>query len=577
MAQSIERVDTIPLILGWLEKMGIRETIDTVFPVHRNWNGLSFGQLAVLFVTYVLHMLTHRLSGMEPWMNTHKSVIEQATGWRIGEKDATDDRLGRMLDVFGEDDGKIFSFQLQTGKRIVSAYELPTEIARYDTTSYSVFHESNDSPNGILEFGHSKDNRPDLLQFKQGLGVLDPAGIPLVSDTLPGNRADDRCYVPAWRRMVATVGKPDFLFIADCKAASMQSRATIDHEKGYYLFPLPMTGETPTLLKELVLSPPTELQDIVLEPKAGQEEQRTVGSGFVIDKTQESELEDGKKHRWLERWFVTLSDAHSARQTKAFKDRLSKADRKLNSMKPKKDEGAGEFLERAQSVLKDKGLQNFVRVEVDETVEKKKMYKCKGRPGRNAPYEIIENRKLSLAVTRDSEAIDRYLLLTGWRVFVTNTPAERMSLAQGSQYYRDEYTVERGFHRFKRGSIPALPIFLNIDARIKGLMMLLTIALQVVTSMEFVARRELGRNDESISGLVPGNPRMKTNRPTAERLLSQFDNIHLLIQVNGDRMTGMIVEELTPLQKRILSLLGLQETVYGLNFNSRKIETAVEY
>jgi hypothetical protein len=30
-----------------------------------------------------------------------------------------------------------------------------------------------------------KNHRPDLLQFKQGLGTLDPAGIPLVTETLP--------------------------------------------------------------------------------------------------------------------------------------------------------------------------------------------------------------------------------------------------------------------------------------------------------------------------------------------------------------------------------------------------------
>jgi hypothetical protein len=40
--------------------------------------------------------------------------------------------------------------------------------------------------------------------------------------------------------------------------------------------------------------------------------------------------------------------------------------------------------------------------------------------------------------------------------------------------------------------------------------------------MEFVSRRELAKSDESISGLVPGNPKMKTTRPTAERLLSQY-------------------------------------------------------
>jgi transposase len=48
-----------------------------------------------------------------------------------------------------------------------------------------------------------------------------------------------------------------------------------------------------------------------------------------------------------------------------------------------------------------------------------------------------------------------------------------MTLNQSTQYYRDEWLVERGFHRFKKGYIPALPL----SERIKGL--LLTIALQV--------------------------------------------------------------------------------------------------
>lgn len=70
--------------------------------------------------------------------------------------------------------------------------------------------------------------------------------------------------------------------------------------------------------------------------------------------------------------------------------------------------------------------------------------------------------------------IDQYLLLTGWRIYVTNTDADMMTLNQSSQYYRDEYLVERGFHRFKKGSIPALPVFLQIPERIMGLMLLLT-------------------------------------------------------------------------------------------------------
>ncbi len=102
-------------------------------------------------------------------------------------------------------------------------------------------------------------------------------------------------------------------------------------------------------------------------------------------------------------------------------------------------------------------------------------------------------------------------------------------------------------------------------------MLLLTVALQVLTSIEFVARKELEKSDESISGLVPGNPKMKTDRPTAERMLSQFDNIHLLIWSDGQKVIGSVVENLKPLQKRILSILKLPQKIYDLDFEDQKI------
>jgi hypothetical protein len=64
------------------------------------------------------------------------------------------------------------------------------------------------------------------------------------------------------------------------------------------------------------------------------------------------------------------------------------------------------------------------------------------------------------------------------------------------------------------------------------------------------AERELFRPEESISGLVPGNPKMKATRPTAERLLSQFDNLHLLIECKWKKISAVMVEGLTTLQKK---------------------------
>jgi len=190
----------------------------------------------------------------------------------------------------------------------------------------------------------------------------------------------------------------------------------------------------------------------------------------------------------------------------------------------------------------------------------------------NTPYTMTKTQNLRLSVQHNEDLIDQYLALAGWRIYVTNTSSDRMSLNQSTQYYRNEWLVERGFHRFKNGSIRALPLFLRLPNRIKGLMMLLTIALQVLTLIEYVSRRELENSNETISGLVPGNPKMKTKRPTAERLLSQFDNIHLLIEEDETEVTCALVETLKPLQRLILSLLQIPANIYSLTYAKPKFK-----
>lgn len=62
--QSIERVDEISIIFHKIMEIGIQEHVDRFWPTHGNWQGLSYGQLAVLFMVYVIHSMNHRLSGM---------------------------------------------------------------------------------------------------------------------------------------------------------------------------------------------------------------------------------------------------------------------------------------------------------------------------------------------------------------------------------------------------------------------------------------------------------------------------------------------------------------------------------
>ena len=424
--------------------------------------------------------------------------------------------------------------------------------------------------------------RPDLLQFKQSLGTLDPAGIPLLTETIAGQAADDPLYVPAWQRMVETIGHAHFLFIADCKAASLETRAVVNHDEGRYLFPLPMTGKVPGILRELVLTPPVDPEPITLVDISTSDGQpKEVGQSFEVGKGMMFEREDGTKHTWQERWLVTRSDALAKRKQKTWQNRLQRAETKLTNLKAKKEESAAALLARAEKIVKHHHLTGIITVQVEETVTQEKRYSGPGRPGPNRSFELLEARHSRVLLEKNESAWAEVLTLAGWRIYVTNVSAETLSLAQAMTYYRDEWLVERGFHRFKRGSLPALPLWVRLPERIRGLMLLLLIALQALTLVEFVARRELAERGETLAGLVPGNPKMKTARPTAERLLARFKNLHLMVKYTGTRVEGESVESPTPLQQRILDLLGVPSAVYEIAFcvpasNSRAFHNTSE-
>jgi transposase len=194
--------------------MQVDRIIDRVLgPAHGNWEGLSYGEVVVVFVAYVVMRCTHFLSPMQGWAGAHLVSLSQALGKAVREQDFTDDRLGLLLGRLGEEathPGERIEEEL--GRQVLRAYDLPTDTARIDMTTVSVHHQPTDE-NGMMHFGHSKDHRPDLRQFKAVLGTLDPVGMPLMSATVSGDQADDPLYVPAWERLAATLGRADFLTV----------------------------------------------------------------------------------------------------------------------------------------------------------------------------------------------------------------------------------------------------------------------------------------------------------------------------------------------------------------------------
>lgn len=555
-----ERTDDIPLLVYQLQQLQIAEVIDRNLPApHGNRQGLSYGQLSVLFLSYIMSQGDHRLCAVEDWSKEHMQTIMAGTGWSINAKDASDDRLGALVEIIGRQVEAREQIEQQLGQRMIQAYELPTEIARCDTSSFSVYHqlEETEEKSSLLRFGYSKDHRPDLRQYRQLLGTIDPAGVPLVSETLAGNGADDHIYVPTWERLAQVIGHKDFIYIADSKAGAHQTRALLAGAGGHYCFPLPQTGQTPTLLKNWVLNPPTACQKIRLPH--GSEEEAVMGVGFEIELGKLNQAsETAEAFHWSERYLVVRSDALAQRQQKGLHQRIEKAEQALSKLgeKPVKDHCV--LKTKVQTLLKRYRVTDYFLTQLN--TESLTRYPGPGRPRiKDTSRQIIEPQ-FRLTFERQPDAIAQAEQLAGWRIYVTNVPLQQLSLSQAMAYYRDQWQLEHGFHRFKQGQLPALPIFLANEHRIIGLMFLLSIALRCFTLIEFQVRRSLQTLHTSLTGLYAGNPRRKTERPSTEQLLKAFLGITLYHHRDGTTE----ISPLNPLQRRILALMGFPESIYEL-------------
>jgi len=526
-ATTSERIDELPLVIHQLKQMQMDVIIDRVLgPAHGNWEGLSRGELALVYVSYVLMSCTHFLSPLQAWIAEHLQSLSQALGKPVRETDGTDDRLAVLLSDLGDETRRPGEqIEQDIGQHLIRAYALPTEVARIDMTTVSVYHRPAHEE-GLLHFGHSKDHRPDLRQFKEALGTLDPVGLPLATATLSGEQADDPNYIPVWERLVATLGRPDFLTVADCKLASLANRAYIQSHGGFYLTPLPMTGTTPEELRQWVLRPPVRVRKIRLADQAATD--APVGQGFSLTVTCAwTDPDTQASVTWEERRLVVQSEAHAQRQRLGLHERLEKAEHALRALNAKRSTEREALAARAQAILERHQVSAYLSLTFQEHVAQHTRYVGPGRPGPKRVIETVETHTWSAQTRRRPAQIREFEALAGWRIYVTNAPAKRLSLSGAVDCYRQEWQPEHGFHRLKRGQLAIMPLFLRDDERIRGLLVLLGLALRFLTLTEFCLRRDLAATGETLKGLYDGNPARATAHPTTERLLKAFHNITL--------------------------------------------------
>src|SRR6266540_1974555 len=196
-----EQVNSLPLLLGIMNDMGIRDLIDTHVTPHGNWEGASVGTLLSIWLSHILQERDHRLVTVREWAADRVQTINTLLEIRLRDTDCTDDRLATVLTMLGDPTTQA-ALDAALLQRWVRVYRLPTATVRLDSTSVSVYHDDVEE-DSLLQPGYSKEHRPDLRQFKLMLATLDPLGLPICCQPIAGNKGDNGLYVPSYDAAVA--------------------------------------------------------------------------------------------------------------------------------------------------------------------------------------------------------------------------------------------------------------------------------------------------------------------------------------------------------------------------------------
>jgi transposase len=553
----VEVVADLPVLWATFQRLDLVATLDRHFPTPLHWKGpLTPGEVLAVWLLFLVSQGDHCLNHVEPWVAQHQGTLSALLGKPVLPTHAHDDRLADWLTRLGVSDA-FGALERDLNQQTIRVYQLPTDLVRIDTTTANSYAEVL-SEQGLLQFGHSKDD-PDRPQFKVAAAILDPLGLPLVTAVVPGNTADDPLYVPVIQAVQQSLGVGGRTYVGDCKMGALATRAFVAAGGDFYLCPLSETQVNRAQRRELlrpVWDGTQALQTVWRPGPLGLPDER-VAEGFAVDVA----LTEGvgeQEVRWTERRWLVRSQAYLRAQEAGLERRLATAEAAVRALVTRKQGKKrlfhAELVKAAEAVVAREGVEGLLRVSVRavQATRPKRAYGSRPAREETAVSFVIE-------VQRDTEAIEAKQREMGWQVYGTNGVG--LGLAPVVWAYRGQYRIENDWSRLKGQPLGLTPLYLQDEERIQGLVCLLSLALRVLTLVEWVVREQLRQEGSKLQGIYAGQPGRKTVRPSAELLLKALGTISVsVVEVNGQRHA--LLSPLTEVQIRLLELWHMPTDLY---------------
>jgi len=476
-----ERVDDVAFLIGQMVKMGLPAVLDRHIPRHGTQRGRSWGWTAVMWLASIVTEGDHRKVSVETYLKGMKHTLSRLTAQVIEPLDLSDDRLSHLLKHLSTP-ASWHERERALNERSIEIDDLSQDVIRCDATTVSGAHEGTEG--GLGQFGQRKDD-PTRPQIKVMMGSLDPLGMPLATDVLSGERADDGLDIPIIERLRTGLQTTGLLFVGDGKMSAVETRAYLARHQDFSLSPLPLTGTTAEAMDAWITAG-------VTQGEAGEFERRLrtndrgqevlAAEGYACERTCCAPVGAAE---WSERVVVVRSPMHANQQAAGLETRLSHAETQLAALTPSGGRGKrhitdeARLLEAIDLVLTAHRVEGLLSVTWAKQVEQKTQYVGRGRGSVSREKRVIQHTRSHITHrARQQDKMTDLRQRFGWKALVTNAGQTRLSVPHAVLCYRNAYRVERLFNRLK-SRVHIAPLFVKLNEHIAGLTYLLTLGVRV--------------------------------------------------------------------------------------------------
>jgi hypothetical protein len=214
--------------------------------------------------------------------------------------------------------------------------------------------------------------------------------------------------------------------------------------------------------------------------------------------------------------------------------------------------------EAVEKVLAECQVESWVLPRIEEEEEETFRQTGPGRPSPKTPFRRQVRKRFSLAWEIDHARMAEEPLSDGIFPLVTND--RELSERELLLAYKRQPHVEKRFAQLK-SDYEVAPVYLKEVRRIQGLLCVYFLAQLLQALLERELRRAMVREQLDSLPLYPeGRP---CRYPTTRKVIDLFEPVGRHTLTARGQQPTTLVTELTPLQRRILKLLGVPANTYG--------------